>query len=285
MPLFRRPDADLVRDVAPVRAIMPYLMRGKAESVVLHDATYEIERTRAWLKAYNRSHPERATLFTLWVYACARALHERPSLNRFVSGGRLWQRRGVSVAFAVKTSMEDGAPLSTVKVAVPREEPFPAFARRIVAEVERARAGDRPIDREVRLFVRLPGLVLRVAVALVRALDAWNLLPAFFMRDDPMFSSLFVANLGSAGVSDAYHHLYEYGTTAIFGTFSVPGRVAVAGPRGVEAREAVRARFTFDERIEDGFYAARSLAVAQRIFEDPARHLGPPEGPASAGSP
>jgi pyruvate/2-oxoglutarate dehydrogenase complex dihydrolipoamide acyltransferase (E2) component len=48
----------------------------------------------------------------------------------------------------------------------------------------------------------------------------------------------------------------------------------------VVAREAVGVRFTFDERINDGFYAARSLAIAKRIVEDPARWLGEPAGPA-----
>src|SRR5512138_1229381 len=108
MPLFRRTDGDLVRNVPAVRAIMPYLMRGRNESAVLHDAAYEIARTRAWLKDYNRAHPgERATLFHLFAYACARALHARPDLNRFVSGGRLYGRREVSVAFVAKLRMDD----------------------------------------------------------------------------------------------------------------------------------------------------------------------------------
>ena len=38
MPLFRRPDGDLVRDLPPVRAIVPYLMRRRNESAVYHEA-------------------------------------------------------------------------------------------------------------------------------------------------------------------------------------------------------------------------------------------------------
>jgi hypothetical protein len=38
MPLFRRPDGKRVRDVPPIRAIVPYLMRGRNESAVHHDA-------------------------------------------------------------------------------------------------------------------------------------------------------------------------------------------------------------------------------------------------------
>jgi hypothetical protein len=259
---------------------MPYLMRSKAESIVLHDVVYDLSRARPWLKAYNRAHPDRATLFHLFAYACTRALHLRPGLNRFVSGGRIYQRNEVSFAFVAKEEMNDGAPLVTIKMVVPPDDPFPEFVRRMTAAVARGRAGSRGIDREVSLVMRLPGPVIRFAVWLARALDAWNLLPAFLTRDDPMFASVFLANLGSAGLSDAFHHLYEYGTTAMFGALSAPARMPFVEQDAVVAREGVGVRFTFDERINDGFYAARSLAIARRIVEDPERWLGDPSGPA-----
>ncbi len=278
MPLFRRPDGVRVSDVPPIRAIMPYLMRGRNESAVLHDSLYEIGRTRAWLRAYNRAHADRATLFHLFAYACARALHLRPELNRFASGGRLYQRSDVSFSFAVKPEMVDHAALVTVKLVVPADEPFPAFVRRMSAAIDEARTRPRAVDREVALVMRLPGPLVRLGVALVRLLDRWNLLPAFFVRDDPMYASLFLANLGSAGVSDAYHHLYEYGTVSIFGALSAPARMPFVEDDAVVVREAVRARWTFDERIHDAFYCARSLGVAARILEDPERLLGDPAG-------
>ncbi|HEY6004274.1 MAG TPA: 2-oxo acid dehydrogenase subunit E2 [Anaeromyxobacter sp.] len=272
MPLFRRPDGKRVRDVPPIRAIMPYLMRGRNESAVYHDATYDIGGTRAWLKAYNRAHPHRATLFHLFAWACARALHERPELNRFVSGGRLYQRNEVVFSFAVKPEWRDDAPLVTVKLVVPEGEPFAEFVPRMSAAIDEARTKPRAIDREVALLVRLPGPVLRLGVWLVRVLDAWNLLPGLFTRNDPMYASLFLANLGSAGVSGAYHHLYEYGTVSIFGALSAPAREPFAEAGSLATREALRVRWTFDERIHDAFYAARSLAVVQRIVESPERY-------------
>lgn len=276
MPLFRRPDGQRVRDVPPIRAIMAYVMRGRNESAVYHDTLYDIGRTRAWLKAYNRCNPDRATLFHLFAWACVRALHERPELNRFVSGGRLYQRNEVAFSFAVKPEWHDHAALVTVKLVVPPDEVFPAFVRRMTEAIEEARTRPRAIDREVALVMRLPGPLLRLGVGLVRVLDAWNLLPGFFMKNDPMYASLFLANLGSAGISDAYHHLYEYGTVSIFGALSAPARVPVALDGAVVSRETVRVRWTFDERIHDAFYGARSLLVAQRILEDPERFLGVP---------
>jgi len=280
MPLFRRPDGDLVRGEAPERRIMPYLMRGRNESAVFQETAFRVGAARAWMKAYNRAHRPRATLFHLLAYACGVALRERPRLNRFVSGGRIYQRRGVWLSFVAKREFTDEGAEATVKLEAPPGEPFAVFSARLSALVDEARSTERAVDREVRLVMMLPGPLVRLAVALVRLLDRWNLLPAFMMRNDPMYASLFLANLGSVGISRAYHHLYEYGTVSIFGAVSAPRRESRA-----DGEELLEVRWTFDERIDDAFSSARSLALAQRILEDPAGQLGPPEGnPAWAGA-
>ena len=285
MPLFSRPDGDLVRGEAPVRRIMPYLMRGRNESCVYQESLYRIAATRVWLKAYNRTHHPRATLFHLVAYATAVALEARPRLNRFVSGGRIYQRRGVSVSFVAKREFTDDGSDVTVKLACPRGESFADFSRSLSTQVDEARDSDCAVDKEVGLIMRLPGPLVRALVAFARKLDHWNLFPAFMIRDDPMYASLFLANLGSVGVSDVFHHLYEYGTVSIFGAVSAPRRAAFTGRSGVTSEEALSVRWTFDERIDDAFSCARSLALVQKILEDPARWLGPPEGnPAWSGA-
>jgi len=275
MPLRRRPDGDLCRDLPPVRRIMPYLMRGRNESAVYHETLFDISRARRWLKAYNRAHAQRATLFHLFLYACARGLHLRPGLNRFVAGQHIYQRREVSISFTAKPEMTDAAPIVTVKVVFPQDEPFETAVRRIVEAVQAACSGPaRPVDVEVASVMKLPGFLVRLLVGLERLLDRWNLLPASLIRNDPMYASLFLANLGSVGLSDTFHHLYEYGTVSLFGVLSSPRRTAVAEGDGVVLKEGLQVRWTFDERINDAHYCAASLRLVQDILEDPGRHLG-----------
>jgi len=281
MPLFRRKDGALVRDLPPVRGIVPYIMRGRNESAVYHESLYDVGRARSWLRRYNRSHDQKVTLFHLVLYACTRALHLRPGLNRFVSGGRVYQRQAVSVAFAAKKEMSDRAPFATVKLTFPAGESLDESVRRVAAAVDEGREGPaRPIDREAALVMSLPGVLVSFLTRLAAWLDRWNLLPGFMMKDDPFFSSLFLANLGSVGLSDTFHHLYEYGTVSIFGVVGRVRPTLVPGREGPESREILQVRWTLDERVNDGFYAARSLRVAQDILEDPERFLGPPEAEA-----
>jgi pyruvate/2-oxoglutarate dehydrogenase complex dihydrolipoamide acyltransferase (E2) component len=278
MPLFGRPDGDLVRDEVPARRIMPYLMPVRNESLVFQDTTYRIAAARAWLRAYNRAHHPRATLFHLLAYACAVVLHARPRLNRFVSGGRIYQRRGVDVSFVAKKEFTDEGAEATVKVRLTPNEPFRAFSARISGLVDEAREIERRVDKEIGLVMRLPGPLVTGLVALARMLDRWNLYPWFMMKDDPMYASLFLANLGSVGVSDAYHHLYEYGTVSIFGAVSAPRRHPFVEQDRVVVDDGLTVRWTFDERIDDAFSCARSMTRVQQVLEDPTRHLGPPEG-------
>lgn len=278
MPLFRRHDGDLVAGLPPMRRIMPYLMRTRTESLVYHDTTYRTAALQEWLGAYERSHSVRATVFDVLVYACGHALHVRPEMNRFVSGGRVYQRRGVQISFVVKREMSDRGKMTTVKVPMPTDEPFGDFLSRIKPMLSEARERDRAVDKETALFVRVPGGLLRLLVAAARRLDAWNLFPRFMTENDPMYASLFLANLGSAGVSDAYHHLFEYGTVSLFGAMSQVRPTAFIEGDRVVVLPGVSVRWTFDERIHDAFYAARSLKVVLRVIEDPVACLGPPDG-------
>ncbi len=77
-----------------------------------------------------------------------------------------------------------------------------------------------------------------------------------------MHASLFVANLGSVGLEAGYHHLWEYGNIPLF---CVIGRVR-PGPDG---RRVATLKWSFDERVEDGLYCARSLDRIQDLLSHP----------------
>jgi hypothetical protein len=278
MPLFRRHDGDLVRGETPMRRVMPYLMRRRNESIVYNDAVYQITRTREWLKAYNRTHGEHATLFHLLSYAAAQTLHARPALNRFVAGNRVYQRRGVQVSFVVKKDMQDDGPSTTVKISAAPGESFSTYASRLASAVHEAQTTERQVDKETGLIMLLPGFLVRALVGFARWLDHWHIFPRFMTENDPMFASVFFANLGSVGVSDVYHHLFEYGTVSIFGAVSAPTRMPFVEGDAVVPRAGVRVRWSFDERIHDAFYCAKSLELVRKIVESPTEYIGEAAG-------
>lgn len=273
MPLFRRSDGDLITDESPMRGIMPYVMRGRNECLILHEATYEIAKTRAFLRAWNHQHgnDQPATMFQLFLWLAAQGLSERLGLNRFVSGGRLYQRKGIQLSFAAKKDFDDAAPIISVKLDFWKDEPFGDCCKRIASSIVDGRSGPgRSIDKEIELLMKLPGPLLSLVVAVGRWLDRFNLMPRQMIENDPLYTSLFVANLGSVGLDRTFHHLYEQGTCAMFATLGTPKKGIVVGRSGQpEVRDVLDVRWSLDERVNDGYYCARSLALFKKMFEDP----------------
>ncbi|HSO34386.1 MAG TPA: hypothetical protein VLT33_17740 [Labilithrix sp.] len=250
-------------------------MATRTESIVLHRRLYDLTRTLPWLERYNETHEQKATLFHLLVFACARALRERTGLNRFVSGGHFYQRRAVHLSFVAKKALADDAPFVTVKLHFPDEQTFAECVAMIVEETTGVRGGKTTaVDTELRLAFAVPSFVLRMAVHVLRWLDAVNLLPASMIASDPMYTSLFLANLGSVGIDDTFHHLFEWGNCPLFGAMGQARKHVLVDESGAPAvREAMYVNWTFDERVNDGLYCMASLAIAQRIFEQPDEHV------------
>ncbi|MET0385226.1 MAG: 2-oxo acid dehydrogenase subunit E2 [Polyangiales bacterium] len=271
MPWFHRPDGDVVPALSPLRRIMPYLMRGRNESAVYYEQSLDLSYTLSFIREWNRAHAVPLTVFDLIVAGCGRVLHARPGLNRFVSGGRIYQRRGVDVSFAAKQSFADDAPLVTVKLPVAQGESLVDTHEHIHTQLAAARSGaERGVDHEVRWLTWLPGPVLRAAVTLADTLDAANLLPFALSQNDPMYASVFLANLGSIGLDGAFHHLYEHGTASLFGVVGTVKKVATLNADGTtRVHDGVSIRWTFDERIHDGFYCAATLEMLRRWVEKP----------------
>lgn len=279
--LFRRFDGRAVEDVPSYRRLMPALMRGRNESAVYVAITVDLGHTLPWLDAQNRESPVRIGLFHVVLGALVRALHARPRLNRFVSGGRLYEREGIWISFAAKQRMDDDAPLSVVKRRFDASEPLRHMAAVLGEHIRDARAEPSApsgrasarassVSRKLALLARVPPPIMARAARLLRALDAWNLAPRRLIEDDPMYTSVFVANVGSIGLDAPFHHLYEHGNCPLFMVMGKVHDAPVVTPSGtIEARPVMDIRCTFDERVEDGLYCARALELLKQWIERP----------------
>lgn len=271
MPLFNRSDGTLVKTTSRVRRMIPYLMKGRNESIVYHEQVIDVTKTLRFIDEWNQTHDNKITVFHVIMGGIARGMIARPGLNRFVSGGNTYQRNKVEISFAAKKQIKDYSALVTVKLEFPPRETFPDLVERLHASVKDSRKDTlKPVDKELKLLLKIPGFLLGFLVGLVKVFDRWNLLPGVFIKNDPMFASIFVANLGSVGIDRTWHHLYEYGTVSLFCVIgTVAKRVVPDENDQPVVRPHVRLRFAFDERINDGHYCAASLAIMREYVENP----------------
>jgi len=262
----RRPDAKPVENLSTMRRFMPYVSPRRNDSLFLMMQEIEVDAALEFLEKKNRERPaERPlTLFHLFLRSCGHGLYLRPGVNRFVKGGRLWQRNGEWITFSAKREIKDGSPMFTVKRRFhPTTESLDEMVDGIYSGLGFSRSGKKTTsDKEMGLMVRLPGFAVRIFMFLARAADSLGLLPRKMIEADPMFTSVFLANLGSIDYPAGFHHLWEYGTCSLFG---VMGRIE----SGADGRRMMKIAWTYDERIEDGLYSYYTLGGIKERMEHP----------------
>ncbi len=267
-----RPDGQAATQVADYRRFMPALMPTRNGSIVFFDRVVEVEAAERFVAATRAAHPDlHPTLFHVVLWSLGRMFDRHPHLNRFLAGGQLYDREGIWISFTVKTELSDDGTLVEVKHRCDPSQPFADFVRDIESSVVAARAGvEGPVDKELSLFLHLPHVLRRGVVLLAGLANDLNLLPRSFIAGDPFFASVFVTNLGSVGIDAAFHHLYEYGTIPLFCTFGLVHDGVVARKGKPAVTRVASLKFSYDERVEDGLYAARALQYLCSILEDPA---------------
>lgn len=258
----KRADGRAVDDAPAYRQIMPYIMRGRNESAVLIEQTIDVSTTLRFIDEFNHDADPSIKVFDVLMWAAVQTLSNFPNLNRFVAGGRLYQRDGIWLSYSAKKEMADAAPVIVLKRRFDPDECFTETVRAMRSQLVGGRTKAKShTDNELDLVLRLKGLPLRGLVALERLGDAFGVLPRSYIENDPLFASAFVANLGSLGLDAAYHHLYEYGTISMFCTM---GRV-----REVDGAPQLTLKYSYDERVEDGFYAHKALEHLRGLIENP----------------
>ncbi|WP_428265561.1 2-oxo acid dehydrogenase subunit E2 [Haliangium sp.] len=269
-----RPDGVLVPRVHPYRRIMQYIMPTRSESVVFFDTYVPADALLDYVEQAREQFD--ADITHCVVGALAQGLAEAPTMNRFVAGRRLYQRRLRHITFSMKrTAGDERAKLATVKLEIPTEGSFRDLCARINEEVSHERSDTRTYaDKEFDLLGLIPRPVLIRAVQFLRWLDHHNLVPAGFIATDPLHTSVFVANLGSLGMDAGYHHLYEWGNCPIFVTVGRVETHPVVVEGEVVPQRQLHLRWTYDERIDDGLSARRGMHAVKRVLEDPFSELG-----------
>jgi hypothetical protein len=269
---WNRPDGTLVRGLTPTKRILPYIMRGRNESAFYLEQQLSLVKTDAFIREFNEVHPTTPIgVQHLVMYAIREVMTRYPTMNRFVAGGRLYQRSEIWFSYSAKRELKEGSPLIVVKRRFDPTEPFDKMVADMTAQLrsEKFGGGVARSDRESELILKLPSLGRRAVLGTGRFADAFGLLPRAFVDSDPLYATAFFANLGSLGHYSGFHHLYEYGTIGIFCVIGRPTIEPSSPTSGPDRRRSLSLHWTFDERVEDGLVATLSLRLCKQIVEDP----------------
>lgn len=269
-----RADGIYIKRLHPYRRLMFFIMRTRNESMVYYDDAIDATGIEAYLAEAKDKFGVDMT--HILVGAMNITLAENPTMNRFVVGRRMYQRRHRELTFSMKRkAMDKKAKLAVVKLQMEDDEDFRTLCARMNDSITHQRSGKKThADKEYQLFDLFPRTGLRFFTWLFHALDYVNLLPYAFTKEDGLYTSSVIANLGSLGMKPAYHHLYEWGTSSLF---VMAGRIeerAVVEDGQVVIKRVLPTRYSYDERIDDGLSAAYGMQTLKRVLENPAEELG-----------
>ncbi len=267
-----RYDGRRIRTLDPFYQITPYIMRTRVDSHVYFEDSLDIGRADAWLREQRDSgHPGLGYLH-VFIAALVRAMSQRPKLNRFVAGQKIYARGDLTISLAIKKRLDADSPETTVKLRFEPTDTIWDVERKVNEAVLLSKdlGSSNNTDRAARLFMLIPGFILRFVIWVLRCLDFVGLLPKAIHRASPFHTSAFVTDMGSLGIRPIFHHLYDFGTTSIFVAFGAKERRREINKEGqVEDRKYLSLKVVGDERICDGQYYASAFRYILGFLKDP----------------
>lgn len=274
-----RRDGRRVRTLPPMMYVVPFIMKDRCDAQNYFKSRVDMDIIEEYLRD-KKKDCKGLGFMHIMAAAYVRLVSQKPALNRFIAGQRIYKRDDIRLSMVVKKSMELNAQEGMIKVIFdPKDTIYDVYDKMEEKIAIARKAGDsNGFDRVARALFALPALIFRGFIALMRGLDYIGLMPRFIDSASPFHASFFISNLGSLGIPPIYHHLYNFGNLPVFITFGAMYRQKT---RDAEGNETVKKYIDYtvvvDERITDGHYYASAFKTMDYLLKHPSELDVPPE--------
>ena len=96
----KRPDGNLLKNLDPFSKIVPYIMYARNDATNMMFEEVDCRPMDEYIRAQAAAGVER-TYMQVLIASMVRTMYQRPQLNRFVIGGKTYQRNSIVVSFVV----------------------------------------------------------------------------------------------------------------------------------------------------------------------------------------
>ena len=270
-----RPDGRLLRTLDPINGVAIYIMPDRNGAATYYRNTFDCANAEEYIRRKRAEGLDGFGMMHLIAAAYVRSVAQKPGINRFISGQRIYSRGDeLELSMVVKKELVADAPETVIDVIFNRSDSPEDVYRKFSEQVKTAKNEplDSSMDNLAWLINAVPGLLKKFLIWFLKTLDYFGFLPRFIMRLSPFHGSVFITALGSLGIPPVYHHLYDFGNIPLFIAFGARHTETEVGDDG----EPVRRKYmdytmTSDERICDGFYYASAIKLFHRYLNHPER--------------
>ena len=271
-----------IKSLPPMSYVSPYIMKTRNTSSNLISDSIDIEKAEAYIRKKRKDGLANFGMLHLFLATYARTVSQRPGINRFIRGQRIYSRDHIEVMMTIKKEMTLESPDTCVKFYMSPEDTCETIYNNFSKLIEQNKAesgnGDSGFDTLAKILKFIPGIILRGVVALLRFMDYFGLLPRFLTHLSPFHGSLAITSMGSLGIPPIYHHLYDFGNIPVFISYGAKRKAYELNKEGnVVQKRYMDIAVVTDERICDGYYFASALKLMKAILNDPDQLDNSPE--------
>ena len=268
-----RKDGRKLRTLQPMNRLMPYIMKKRSDAQNTFADKIEVSKADVLCRKKVLEGKTNFSFLHILLAAYLRVITQRPAVNRFVSGQKIYARNEIVFVMTIKKEMFLSAPDTVIKIKFSPDdtldevyEKFNTVATDAIAALDKQTA----FDKLIKVFNFIPGFFLRFIVWVVEKLDYIGWLPKGFMDLLPFYGSMIVTSMGSLGINPIYHHIYDFGNLPVFLSYGRKRSVFEYDKSGnLNKKRYIDIKAVTDERICDGYYFASAFKYFKKLVESP----------------
>lgn len=266
-----RYDGRRLRTLSPMSYVSPYIMKTRVTSSNYIRDRFDIEKAEEYIRKKREEGLKGFGMMHVIIASYIRVVSQRPAVNRFIAGQRIYARNSIDVMLTIKLDMSLNSPDTVVKAKFKPDATAEDVYRTLNELIDGYRNNPGGgFDDAAKALSHVPGLFLKFAVWVLNFLDYFGCLPKFLENVSPFHGSFFITSMGSLGIPPIYHHLYDFGNVPVFLSFGAPERKTVVMEDGsIQTKRFMEYNISTDERICDGYYFASALKLIKKILKNP----------------
>lgn len=258
--------------------IMPYIMPQRNDACNSFRGVVDVRAVEEYVRAKRAEGKTNFTIMHVLLAAYLRLVSQRPGLNRFVSGQKIFARNRFEAMLCIKKEMKIESPDSVISMVYPLDATADQVYEITEKLIEEARSEVTNFDHLAKTLDYIPGLFKKFAFWLLRVMDYFGWLPMKLKHLSPFHGSLFITSMASLGLPPIYHHIYNFGNVPVFIAFGITERKHGVRPDGsVEEQRLMNYTMVMDERICDGYYYASAFRLFNGLLRNPKQLDAPPK--------
>ncbi len=268
-----------IKTITPMSIFMPYVMKHRNDASNFISDSIDISAIEDYVFKKRTEGCKSFGIMHVIIAAYVRTVAEKPGVNRFIRGQRIWARNNIEVMLTIKKEMKLNSPDTCLKIfPEPTDTSTDIYNRINDLVIENKKEGESDFDKTAKALTSIPGLIIRGVVGFLNFLDYFSLLPRFLTKVSPFHGSFFITSMGSLGIPPIYHHIYNFGNVPVFLSFGAKRTEYYLDSDGsVKERKMVDLKIVTDERICDGYYYAAFLKSMRFYLKNPDKLDFPPE--------